>query len=367
MFVNYDESILNYIASIREYYGLESSYAPKDDFSKYLNDIQPERIYLLLIDGMGSRLIQRKLKEDSFIRRHQIAETFTVFPPTTTAATTSILNGKAPNENAWIGWTQYVKEVDDIVVPFYGSSYYGDKKYGKEFFYNTIEVSDIMSELNAKGIKASEIYPAFRKNGAKDFEELMTKMVKATNESDDKFIYLYWDKYDSLMHDNGVTSSVSDDYLNHMNSLLEKSVKELKSNTLLIVVADHGQVDIEEEINIYDTNLSEYLIRPVTCEPRATVFYVKEEYKDIFAHEFKKQFSDGFILLSHEQVLDTHLFGDRENHPRFEEMIGDYIAIAKKHKHLVYQEKPKDKKFKGGHAGCHLDELMIPFIIYYQK
>ena len=85
MFVNYDESILNYIASIREYYGLESSYAPKDDFSKYLNDIcnsinEADKVYIQIdnqkiIFKFANTLILTRLLDDEF---HDVAR---LIPP----------------------------------------------------------------------------------------------------------------------------------------------------------------------------------------------------------------------------------------------------------------------------------------------
>lgn len=37
MFVFYDESILSYISSIRDYFGLKSSYKPNQKFTDLLN------------------------------------------------------------------------------------------------------------------------------------------------------------------------------------------------------------------------------------------------------------------------------------------------------------------------------------------
>ena len=364
MFVNYDECILNYIASIRDYYGLDSSYAKREDFSNYLKSLDINKIFLVLIDGMGSRLIERKLDENSFLRRNLFHETSTVFPSTTTAATTSILNGKSPNENAWLGWTQYFKEKDDIIIPFLGKGLKND--YDENIVKELVEVDDMIHELNQKGIKAHEIYPAFRENGCKDFNEVCSRMIDESFNNQDPFTYVYWDAYDSKMHKLGVNNEESDNYLKEINDLLEDASNKLNEKTLMIIIADHGQVDIEKEINIYETSLNKYLIRPTTIEPRATAFFVKEEYKELFAKEFKESYADEFILLSHDEVIKTHLFGNHENHPKFEGFIGDFLAIAKDHTHFVYNDKPKDFKFKGSHAGCHIDELMIPVITYYK-
>ena len=90
MIVQYDESILSYVASIREYFGLSSSFAPNRELSKRIREEKPKRIYLILIDAMGANLIKRKLSSEAFLNRNMMTDTSTVFPPTTTAATTAI-------------------------------------------------------------------------------------------------------------------------------------------------------------------------------------------------------------------------------------------------------------------------------------
>lgn len=64
-------------------------------------------VVLLIMDGMGINVLERTLSENAFLRDHVIAEISSVFPPTTTAATTSILTGKTPAEHGWIGWPCY--------------------------------------------------------------------------------------------------------------------------------------------------------------------------------------------------------------------------------------------------------------------
>ena len=73
MIVQYDESILTYIASIRDYFGLKSSFAPNKDLSERIRKEKPERIYLILIDAMGANLIKRKLPAESFLNRNMLS------------------------------------------------------------------------------------------------------------------------------------------------------------------------------------------------------------------------------------------------------------------------------------------------------
>lgn len=105
---------------------------------------------------------------------------------------------------------------------------------------------------------------------------------------------------------------------------LEKQVKELcrklgepenfkeaeKSKTLVIVTADHGHIDTKG-VSLTDyPKLCECLLRLPSIEPRALNFFIKPGMKEQFKDEFNRKFSDKFMLLTKEEVLEKKLFGE---------------------------------------------------------
>ena len=365
MFVDYSNSILTYVSSIRNYFGLDSSYKSNADFDEVLKDKKPKNIFLILIDAMGANLIERKLPEDSFVRRNMLYKTSTVFPATTTAATTSIRNGKAPNENGWLGWTQYIKELDDVIIPFLGVSYYKENvSYGgRSYMHSLVPVTDTETELNDMGIAARKLFPSFEEDGCENFDTMCNRLIGYSKNDTYRYVYAYWDKYDTYMHEYGTDDSVCDTYLAYINAQLERLSKSISNDTMLVVVADHGQITVGDIYNLYNSKYDKYFRHLPALETRAQAFYIKEGMLEEFEEEFRKDFSDRFVLLSHKEVVDSHLFGDFENHPKFEEYIGDYLAIAKTNMCFAYEIK-KGFKLKGHHAGLCDDELMIPVIVY---
>ena len=363
MIVCYEDSILAYVASIRNHFGLASSYRPEPRFSKLLNDQKPNKIFLLLIDAMGANLIERKLPEDAFLRKHLTYKVSTVFPSTTTAATTSIRNGKAPNENAWLGWCQYLEEIDDIIIPFLCKGYYNDIFYPEDPMMKHVPVSSTEEELTAMGIKARNLYPAFREDGCGDLDEMCRRLIRYSQNDEYEYIYAYWDKYDTYMHEYGPDSLICDSYLAHINYEIEHLAAGLKEDTLLAVVADHGQIEIHRNIDLQGSRLDPYLARKPSIEPRAMAFFVKEGKQEEFAREFKEMFEKDYFLLSTRQVKDVCLFGDHPDHPRFEEFIGDFLAVARSDLALYYGQEHREKP-KGQHAGMCEDEMLVPVILY---
>ena len=365
MFVNYDECILSYVAAIRGYFGLDSVYKADARFKALLEEKRPEKIFIVLIDGMGSRLIKRKLSQDGFLLSHLYTEVSTVFPPTTVAATTSIKNGKSPNMNGYLGWTSYIKEVDDIVTIFMDEGYYTKKKY-PDLIEDILPVRTTVDELREKGISAIDIEPFYIRDGGYDGLETFADRIIEASFSNIRYAYAYYDKYDSLMHKEGVDHKKCDDLLCDIERELQRVADDLSPDTLLVIVADHGLVDIGETINIFDTKLKDHLRRPIAIEGRAAAFYIKDGEREVFTQEFKELFEDDFILLEKEDVKKSKLFGDGIDHERFDEFIGDFIAIAKSDKDMISKVDP-DFFMKAAHAGVTKDEMMIPVILYMKE
>ena len=143
---------------------------------------------------------------------------------------------------------------------------------------------------------------------------------------------------------------------NEMNEVLREAIKDSEDGLITQEYLNHY-------VKYYrDLGYEKYFRLKPCLEPRAYTFYIKEGMAQDFEVEFKNEFEDKFILLSHEQVLDTKLFGDRDLHPKFEEYIGDYLAIAKTNSIFAYKENYVEP-FKGQHGGMMDDEMMIPIIV----
>lgn len=316
----------------------------------------------MLIDGMGANQIRNKLPKDAFLNKHLLARTSTVFPATTTAATTAIRNGKAPNENAWLGWSQYLKEIDDIIIPFRSIGYYNDIRYEEDIFEHYVPITRTVSELKKIGIKSRILFPSFMEDGCEDFDEMCLRLAEYSKEDDYRYIYAYWDKYDTYMHRYGPSSAICDSYLEHINYEIEELYNNLGEGTMLVVTADHGQVDIRRFYNLCYSPFDKFFYRRPCLEQRAMAFYIHKGMEKEFEKQFKKAFENDYILLSRDQVLRSRLFGDHKNHPRFEEFIGDYLGIAKSDMVLIYRERD-DRYYKGQHAGICDDEMIVPVVV----
>ena len=106
---NYEECITNLACSILKYFEVPYKHNTIKEIDESLKS-NPKNVVVILFDGMGYNLINRILKEDSFLRTNMVKPISSISPSTTTASTTSILSGLNPIEHGWLGWDMYIKE-----------------------------------------------------------------------------------------------------------------------------------------------------------------------------------------------------------------------------------------------------------------
>ena len=101
---DYNNSIVNLACSVIKHYGAENHHETLAIFDNYLEK-NYKNVVVMLLDGLGVDALENHLDKGSFLRRHFVSEISTVFPPTTTAATTSVESGLTPKEHGWLGWS----------------------------------------------------------------------------------------------------------------------------------------------------------------------------------------------------------------------------------------------------------------------
>ncbi|HHU72378.1 MAG TPA: hypothetical protein GXZ21_10155 [Clostridiales bacterium] len=364
MVVDYNNSIVSLSNSILKYFGARNEHSSLKDIDKLLEH-QYNNVVVLLLDGMGMDALEYHLEEDSFFRRNILREYSSVFPPTTTSSTTSMESGLTPMEHGWLGWSLYFSDIDKIVDAFINmekdtevpaADYHVAGRY--------IPYKSIYDKIKEAGQAGAYSVSHFGSNIIESFDELTDEIVRLCQTSERKYIYGYWEYPDSLMHTEGCYSPSVTNCIKEIQAKVEAMCDQL-NDTLLIVTADHGHGDLTHYVLRDYPKLVSMLKRPTAIEPRATAFFVKEEYIKEFPKEFKKEFGADFLLYLRDEVIEKEIFGHGLIHPRFKEMVGDYLAVAIKDKGLVWSE--ESYQFASHHAGYTDREMRIPLITISKK
>lgn len=360
---NYNECLTNLACSIRKYFNLEYSHNTLSYIDDILEKEKPKNVVTILCDGLGSNIMSSVLDENSFLIKNKLKDITTVFPATTVAATTSMMTGLNPVETGMLGWDMYFKDIDKTITTFFASEK-GDFSYTPiesaiQYKEKHMKTKSIMDEINEKNIyKAYTLFP-FGENPYIDLDDMFNIIIEKCNEEGKKYIYAYDVEPDSTMHKLGTKCTEVKKLIIDINKKIEELSKKI-DDTIIFVVADHGHKDvINVDLNEYP-EITNCLVRNTSIEPRAVNFFVKEDKKNKFELLFKKYFGKDFDLCKKEDIIKSQLFGDGEENEIFKDALGDYLAIGKTDKTLLYKG---SEILNSQHAGYTDDEIFVPLIV----
>lgn len=354
------ETLTNVGNSILQHFETETfhdTFKPLDDV---LNNTNKKKVCLILFDGFGKAIIEKHKNLCPFIYEHIFTSFKSVYPPTTVAATTSLCTGKYPIETGYIGWTEHFSNYNDDIFVFLQSSKFSDKKYPD--LKNTLLKVDYIWELieRNKKYKASSIQ-SFLVKGENEQEQL-ENYFKETDEllKINDFLYSYCTEPDHLMHSEGTNGENVKQMIVYLNYKLSQLVNNNK-DTLFILVADHGMVDVKDYFILDHKDLLNSLSSQyITIEPRFASLFVKDE--SLLKKFYESDLKDYFELKSKDELLNEHILGYGTPHKMIDSFLGNYFLLAKKE--YMLNDSSNDIVFKGHHAGISEDETNLFMMIF---
>lgn len=358
-FPDYDNCITNIPNSILQYFGVSEGRKTNSILDSYLKK-DYDNVVVLLLDGMGKGIMDENLNKNGFFQSHLKAVCSSTFPPTTVAATTSILSGMNPCEH---GWDCYFPQINKNVTVFLNTeTETGLPAADYPVAYRYCGYENIIQKINRIQEAETAFFAVpFAAPYPRSFEDVTNRIADLCSRPGKKFIYGYWSEPDAALHKKGCRSEAVKELLQNMESKTEKMCRRL-DQTLFIITADHGHID-SKCVAIGDyPQIQECLVRLPSIEPRALNLFIRPEKKEQFLREFQKEFGEKFLLLSKEEVIRKQLFGSDAEHPSFRDMLGDYLAIAVSDLTICNTKEEADLLI-GVHAGMTEAEMEIPLII----
>ena len=360
---NYNECLTNLACSIRKYFNLEFKHNTLDYIDKVLEEYKPKNVVTILCDGMGSNIMDRMLDSDSFLIKNRIKPITTVFPATTVAATTSMLTGLNPVETGMLGWDMYYKDLDKTITTFMNSDKEDPEhkpiKEAEEYNKKHMIRKSISEEIMEKGKDKGYILFPFGEDPYTDLDDMYNKIERLCKEEGKQYIYAYDTDPDHTMHELGCDSPEVVEIIKDRNKRIEELSKKLE-DTIIFVVADHGHHNVNNLFIKDYPDIEECLLRNTSLEPRAVNFFIKPDKLEVFPEVFNKHFGNDFDLYKMDDVIESKLFGDGVENEIFRDALGDYLAIGKTDKTLLYTG---SEVLASQHAGYTDDEILVPLIM----
>lgn len=319
-------TLVNFSSSLLSHFGVSPFHSTIPAVDELLKN--HKKVAVFLFDGAGEWVLKRWPHQDKFIREHQLLTIHSVNPATTVACTTSFLTGRNPIETGWLGWSLQFDSLGFPVDVFPNrNSLTGEKIQGGNIMDETCPVEKLDSLIGKAGHKAKLLFeaPIGDGKGPTTLKEFVSMSSDYFQKENGEFLYSYWKKPDETIHEYGVGSF----HVKHDLRTIDKAVRAfVKKNpdVLLFTLADHGLIDVRYRDLAAFPEIENCLRKPLSIEGRTPTFFIKPGMEKRFEDGFRKTFPN-FFLMTREEVLKKHYFGEGEINPHALEFIGDYVAV----------------------------------------
>jgi len=376
--------IANLAASVASRFGVLPSIAPINNslnrsnmLSERLNEART--VFLVILDGVGTRQLAEHCP-DGALAAHQQGVLTSVFPSSTAPAITSLLTANTPAGHANPAWYAHLPEIDRIVrtlpmnvrgypqesVPVDLWSWQGwtsvtNPACQRTAFQPTAIFDSAYSRQALAGCKRHAY------DDPAELVQIVGTLAKEKSTAD-KFVYLYLPQFDSTAHDFGWQSDPALQCLQQFDQWFERCLSELTgTNALMIVLADHGFIDIppecQHQLNDYP-ELQACLSAPLAGEPRTVFCRVEPSRESAFLSAIKASALNEIChCVRSADLIASGWFGPSAN--------AELLVRCGTHTLLMHEgftltdhvpnERPMH--FIGMHGGAAIDEMMVPLIL----
>ena len=340
---------------------------------------EARHIVLLVIDGLGQRMLARHPACPN-LQRHAIASMTSVFPPTTASAITTFMSGLAPAQHGLTGWHIHFEEIGQTlaILPLTargGPPPATPEALPQRLFEHTALFEQLDREcwvITPRRIAGSP-FNAWHARGANCLaydsqREMFAQIAGLLRDAPaPRYIYAYTSELDSNAHGHGTDSEQAQQTLAALDSDFGKLLCAADgSDSWLIGTADHGFIDSPPQrvVSLDDhPQLAALLARPLCGERRAAYCYVAPENRPAFETYVRAHLAHCVDLRESDALINAGWFGPPPYHPRLAARVGDYTLVMKDD-WTIKDQLPGEKQHRmlGVHGGVSSDEMLVPLI-----
>lgn len=292
---------------------------------------QASRAVVVLVDGLGYHNLGARKGHAPFLRRRLTERPDpirTVSPSTTAAAITGLGTGLLPGQTAMAGYSLRDPNTGD---PFSLITWNTDLCAEDWQRQQTIG-----EKLAAQGHELAVVQPAkFLGSGltnaawrggkpvvGESLEQRVDGALAALEWTN--LVYLYWGEVDHVGHGKGWQSDAWTAELENLDSEMARLARRLPPDTLLIITADHGMIDVEERIDVAAVPSLSEGVTLVAGEERAAQIYTEDP--DAVSARWQAYLGDRATVLTKNEWIESGLLGPVSDQTR--SVIGDVIAFS---------------------------------------
>ncbi len=363
-----------------------------------------DTVLFFLIDAFGWRFFE-KYQDYPFLKRIAedgiITQLTAQFPSTTAAHVTCIHTGLAVGQSGVYEWQYYEPQLDAVITPllfsFAGTTKQDTLKsenidpknlYPNRTIYQDLDQYGVTSHLFQHKRVARSTYSNIVFQGAKVVpyntlpEALVNLQSLLAQAALPSYFFLYFGHIDAICHDYGPNSLQLEAEIDTLLTILDKwflqKLRGKLTNTLFMMTADHGQVEVNPKTTIYlnldpqfaglqkylKTNRAGELLVPGGSS-RDVFLYVKDEFLTEASSFLSQRLAGKAEVYRVQDLIDRGFFGAEPVSQTFLSRVGNLVILPYAGESVWWYEKDMfEQKFYGHHGGLTRQEMEIPLMLY---
>lgn len=330
-----------------------------------------DRVCVVLVDGLGHRLLSERAGHAPFLRRLLPSATvLTVGYPSTTATSMGLFGtGAGPGRTGLAGYTVRNPATGGLanLVSWEGAGEPARWQREESWFARGVAAGVPVTSVGPARFAGSGLTDAALRGARYVPAEALGDRVDATARAlrEPGLVYLYWGEVDKVGHQLGWRSAAWGDALSLLDAELARLARTLPAGTLLLVTADHGMVDVDPD-ELVDVAEVPELSRDVVLvagETRAAHVHTAPGRVDEVVARWRDVLGDRAVVVPGEDAVARGWFGPVAEHVR--PMIGD-VVVAARGAHGVVDSRtqtPHALRLRGVHGSLTADEMLVPLLV----
>ncbi|MGE5188361.1 MAG: alkaline phosphatase family protein [Betaproteobacteria bacterium] len=405
VYPQYDENCISQIPdSILKLFGIRKLNDNRGFDDPLLKPVLPDRVskvVLLVIDGFGFNQFLHYHKENPFlsklVRNGEVYPKTSVFPSQTTNALTTLNTGLTPQQHGLFEYFVFLKNIGIVNALRFerlGKTQsrslieegldpnillYKSRTIHETLAENCVPSFTHMNASNALNICSKLIFRGSQITPSPNAFETTSALRRNLEANRDKnaYFFVHLETLDTISHIYGPGSFQYQAELSWLTYLLNKELVEkidlqTAKETLILVTADHGAVNVNPAETTYLNYLPKTLLnlkcgpdrKPImpTGSPREVFLHIKENKLQETKDWLTQKISGKAQVLETSEAVESGLFGSGDPSQSVLDRLGN-LMILPCGNGTVWFESPGGCKltYLGQHGGLSGQEMLVPF------
>ncbi len=356
------------------------------------------KVVLLLIDSFGWRFLMHHYEDYPALKRFAdsgvISKISVQFPSTTSAHITTINSGLPVGESGVYEWFYYEPTLDAIISPLTFSYAAAPREtlrnivapqaiLPQQTFYQALAAHGVHSYVLQDSSIAFSSYSKTLTNGAKiqSFHTLsqgLLNLALLLNSLKERaYVFYYYSPLDTIAHSYGPDSAHHRAEIDTFFTALERvffANLQPDGQTLIILTADHGQVEVDPGTTRYLNRELPQLAPLLRVDRHGAPLVPAGSARDMFLYVKQAHLQEAY------EMLTAHLRGSAEVYRTSDLLaegffgarcsdllrarLGELVILPYAHESVWWYEQGKfEQNFLGHHGGLTPDELHSIFLL----